>query len=64
MSEKAVTWLAFMITGLIIIVVLVGLYRGLIEVAGVVTTLAAVLTGIIAGQAYTKGKGGKDGEDP
>jgi uncharacterized membrane protein required for colicin V production len=62
MSEKAVTILAFMITGLLIVVVLVGLYRGLIEVAGVVSTLAAVLTGIIAGQAYTKGRQGGGGE--
>lgn len=62
MSEKAVTILAFMITGLLVVVVLVGLYRGLIEVAGVVSTLAAVLTGIIAGQAYTKGR--KGGGDP
>lgn len=54
------TILAFLITGLLVVVVLVGLYRGLIEVTGVVSTLAAVLTGIIAGQAYTKGKRGGD----
>ena len=49
MSQRAVTALVFMVTGLLIVVVLVGLAQKILDVTGVAVALSSVLTGIVGG---------------
>lgn len=53
MPQKAVTALAFLIAGLIGIVVIVGLAQRILDATGVVLALSTVLTGLVGG-AYMR----------
>lgn len=63
MSQKAITVLVFLIVALLILVVVVGLFQGLLEITGVATTLCAVLTGIVGGSLYRSGREKNGGDD-
>lgn len=61
MSQKAMTALAFLIAGLIGIVVVVGLAQRILDATGVVLALSTVLTGLIGGVVMRdRTKGGDD----
>ncbi|MDR7253698.1 putative membrane protein [Nocardioides sp. BE266] len=65
MSSKAMTALAFLIAGLIGIVIVVGLAQKILDATGVVLALSTVLTGLVAGVAMrdrTKPPSGGDSE--
>lgn len=51
MTTKAMTALAFLIAGLIGIVIVVGLAQRILDATGVVLALSTVLTGLVAGVA-------------
>lgn len=62
MSPKAVTSLVFVIAGLLVVVVLVGLYQRLLDPTGVAVALCSMMTGI-AGGAIWRSRSDKDGGD-
>lgn len=63
MSQKAITVLVFLITGLLVIVVIAGLIQGLLEITAGASMLCAVLTGIVAGSVYDRNRSNKGGGD-
>ena len=63
MSQKAITALVFLIAILLVVVVVVGLFQGLLEITGVAITLCSVLTGIVGGSMY-RNRSDKDGGGP
>ena len=61
MSTKALTALAFLVFGLLTIVVIVGLARKALDPTGVAVVLSSMLTGIVGGAAL-RAKA-KDGDE-
>lgn len=59
MSQKALTALIFLVTGLLAAVILVGLAQRILDVTGVAVALSTLLTGVVGG-AILKSHSGDD----
>ena len=62
MSPKALTALVFAITGLLSVVVIVGLAQRILDATGVAVALVSLLTGVVGGAILRSKNSGGDGK--
>lgn len=62
MSPKALTALVFMVAGLLVVVVVVGLALRILDVTGVAYALITLLTGVVSGAILRSKNHGGDGK--